>query len=62
MSDKRTLYKTATARIGCALFPAGTIVAVRYLHTSDTETDWYTVTYNGQYTAYPVHHLERFVL
>jgi hypothetical protein len=61
------LYKTAQARIGCALFPAGRIVAVQFSHVADNGSTWYTInkTELGPLpypVAYPSHHLTNFTL
>ena len=64
---KQALFKTAQARIGCAKFPAGSFVAVKYSHTGDNGTDWYEID-RSQYgtldspVMYPAHHLDRLTL
>lgn len=68
LAKKHTFYRTAKARIACALFPAGAIVAVRYAgHCSCHGTVWYDVSTSNEFrdeetTSYPMHHLTDFVL
>ena len=65
--EKRSLYKTAIATIGCALFPAGEIVSVEWKGPNDNGTHWYLIAAAGSGplpypVLYPEHHLTSFVL
>jgi hypothetical protein len=60
----RRLYKTAQARIGCAQFPAGAFVAVKFSHIGSNGVIWYEIdrTESGALDSpvcYPEHHLDR---
>lgn len=65
--EKAKLYKTAIATIGCAHFPKGAIVSVKYDWTATNGVNWYVIrkTEKGDLpydVAYPEHHLTGFVL
>lgn len=60
---KAAFYCTAQATLGCAHFPSGTYVAVRFTHRDDTGTLWFDVSADGQqWVPYPASHLDRFTL
>jgi hypothetical protein len=64
---KRTLYRTAQAKIGCASFREKEFVAVTFDHVSNSGVAWYRVTRTerGELDSpvmYPEHHLTRFSL
>lgn len=61
------LYKTAQARIGCAKFPIGAYVSVRFSHRNSDGVTWYEIaeTQFGKLDSpvmYPAHHLTNFCL
>ncbi len=65
--SKQSLYKTAQATIGCAKFPAGVFVSVKYSHSTDNGTAWFEIhsTQDGILDSpviYPEHHLTSFCL
>jgi hypothetical protein len=64
---KQALFKTAQASIGCAKFPAGSFVSVKYSHTGANGTDWYEIdrSQHGKLDSPvmdPGPHLNRFTL
>ena len=66
MNDKRTLYRTARATIGCAKFGAGEFVSVQFSHDADM-VSWYLVTGTesgplADPVAYPAQHLSNLCL
>jgi len=63
--DKRTLYKTARARISCARFKAGDFVSVLYFGIGANGTHWFLASKSGkanEAVACPQHHLTDFCL
>lgn len=60
---KRDLYTTAQATIGCAHFPEGAFVGVRYVGPGCGGVHWYDVildSVSGKAVCqYPEHHLTR---
>jgi hypothetical protein len=66
VNDKRTLYRTARATIGCAKFNAGEFVSVQFSHYGHT-ANWYLVTGTesgllADPVPYPEHFLSNFCL
>jgi len=59
---KCQLFKTARAKIGCAHFKAGEIVAVDWCASNPIGKEWYTCTKDGKSAVYPEDHLTNFVL
>ena len=60
-------YRTAQAVIGCAKFPVGAFVSVRYTHHGANGVAWYEIdrTEAGPLdspVSYPAHHLTAFTL
>jgi len=62
------MYRTAIATIGCAAFPAGSHVSVKYSHHGDNGIAWFTITEAadawrsgilGSPVIYPEHHAEQ---
>ena len=70
MGNNSKFYKTAQAKIGCAKFPAGAFVSVKFSHHTENGTEWYqickaataTKTMEFEPVMYPAHHLKNFVL
>jgi hypothetical protein len=63
--DKRSLYKTAKARISCARFQAGDYVSVLYFGIGEGGQHWFLASKSGkanEAVAYPQHHLTDFCL
>ncbi len=58
--DKRYLYRTAKALIGCAYFKAGEIVGVQYYGRGAEGKHYFLCA--GQEVCYPEHHLSEFCL
>jgi len=60
---KREMYKTAVVALGCAGFPEGTVVAVRYLRQCECHgTHYYTATLGDRSVDFPESQLRDFVL
>jgi len=63
-NELAAMYLTAQVTLGCAGFPPGAFVNVRYSHTGTNGTRWFDISATGEPSrvTLPEHHLTAFCL